>query len=316
MTEKHFIITLSEGVVIKETSGTITRNSNSSQWIDVALDGWLLNENDLLYIELKHYDPDTELTTRVGPLPLLYNNALKRYVTLAPPEFVALAGQWEYSIELRFNVAEAVNGKTTTTVTTVTDSNGTVLSTIVTGQGHDDEIFYDSITSSIKTLTVIDTVINPSTGNIIKETELLAAARTVTQNAATAQEAANQAVTAKNEAQQAKANAELAQTAAEQAKKEAERFSQAAATSAQTAAEQADKAKIEAVSARQAQTYAEQAKSEIKATATATEKYIDKFIGQAFMRVQGEKLIINPIKQSASVQGEKLIINLSRGANQ
>lgn len=225
MTEKHFIITLSEGVVIKEASGTITRNSNSSQWLDVALDGWLLNENDLLYIELRHYDPDTELTTRVGPLPLFYNTALKRYATLAPPEFVAIAGQWEYSIELRFNVAEAVKGKTTTTVTTVTDRSGTVLSTIVTGKSHDDEITYNSITSEIKTLTVIDSVINPTTGNSIKETELISAAQTIANNSDTAlnaaQEAAQSATVAGKQADRAKLNAEASMASAEEAKEAA-----------------------------------------------------------------------------------------------
>lgn len=222
MTEKHYVITLAENLVIKSAEGTINRNSNGSQWLDVTLDKWNLNEGEALYVVFECYDDDYELTTRVGPLYLGYNSSLKRYVTLMPPEVVSMAGQWKYSIELRFDIEDDTSGKTTMTVTTVTDSNGEVVSTKVTGKSLDGDIVYRSITSSIETLTVMDSTVKPTTGNIIKETELISAAQTIEHNSNTALDAAGiameRAAEAENQADRAAENAKLSQAAAEEAK--------------------------------------------------------------------------------------------------
>ncbi len=197
MKEKHFIITIDENLAVKKKIGTINRNSNSSQWIGVATDNWMPDENDVFFITLEHDDESSGLTTNIGPLSLNYNSALKRYVTLAPPELVGIAGLWQFSIEQRFDVVEKPDG----------------------------EISYSSITSAIDFLEVVDSISKPTTGNIIKETELISAAKVIADNSNTALDAADRAaesaISAGMEADRAKENADLSRSAAEEAKEAA-----------------------------------------------------------------------------------------------
>ena len=197
MKEKHFYITIDENLVVKEKNGTINRNSNSSQWVGVALDNWIGDENDEFFITFEYEDDSVGLTTRIGPLSLNYNSALKRYVTLAPPELVGKAGLWQFSIEQRFDVVEKPDG----------------------------EISYSSITSAIDFLEVVDSISKPTTGNIIKETELISAAKVIADNSNTALDAADRAaesaISAGREADRAKENADLSRSAAEEAKEAA-----------------------------------------------------------------------------------------------
>lgn len=152
MTEKHLTISLCEDLTVSNTSGTLNRNSNSTQWLDIVLDGWRLNEGEQLYIELSHYDDETELTEKVGPLLLLSNKNLGRYVTLAPPELVCSPGEWQFSIELRYDI----------------DENG------------DGDITYNSLTSAIYIFQVNDSIITATKANsYVKETELISAANTL-----------------------------------------------------------------------------------------------------------------------------------------
>ncbi|MDE6442183.1 MAG: hypothetical protein K2L12_05485 [Clostridia bacterium] len=223
MKEKHFIINLAENLVVTGTIGTINRNSNSSQWLDVALEKWKLNEDEALFITLEHYDEDTELTTKIGPLLLTFNTALNHYVTLAPPEFVKIAGQWSYSIELRYDIEDDNRGKTTTIVTTVSDRGGNVISTTVSGTDSKGDMVYNSITSAVYFITVIDSIVSATgTDGFVKETELVSAAKIIANNSDTAliaaREAAESAVEAGNQADRATQNAEAAHTAAEEAK--------------------------------------------------------------------------------------------------
>ena len=191
MTEKHFIIKLTEGLTVSGTEGRITRNSNGAQYLDAELDGWKKNEGEELYIELSHYDDETELMTNVGPLLLCFNEALGRYVTLIPPEVINVAGEWNYSIELRFNITEKTGKETQVSEISVTDSNNKFLYKTTTVTGPDKEtgapteitvkadkngnvvassavkfdsqskglLSYDSITSAMYSFKVIDTII-------------------------------------------------------------------------------------------------------------------------------------------------------------
>ncbi len=189
MTEKHFIIKLTEEIVVSGTAGKITRNSNSTQFIDVEIDGWKLNEGNALYIELSHYNRDTELTTNVGPLQLFFNETLGRYVTLAPPEFISVAGEWSYSIEQRFNIGEDENGLIT----------------------------YSSITSAINTLTVTDSITSATGANsFVKETELITAAKVLKENGIIIESSAESVINAAKEAAERALAAENSARSAEE----------------------------------------------------------------------------------------------------
>ena len=257
MTEKHFIISLCEDMTVKAKQGTINRNSNSTQYLDVELDGWKLNEGEDLYIELSHYNPDTELTTNVGPLHLVFVNELKRYVTLAPPELVNAAGQWSFSVELRFNISENEDG----------------------------ELTYNSLTSAIGSLTVIDTVMTASPLNSYsKEAELLTAAKKLTDailagySAEEALSAARAALQSETNAALSEANSAAAQVSAQEAAlaaKQSEISAQASAASATEAMEeatlQAENAAASATAAQNAQTVAtEQATAAASSAAQAS----------------------------------------------
>lgn len=239
MTEKHFIIHLTEELVVSGTSGKITRNSNSTQFIDVELDGWKLNEGDVLYVELSHYDDDTELTTNVGPLQLFYNEGLGRYVTLAPPELISVAGVWNYSIEQRFNISEDEEG----------------------------QIKYNSITSAVNTLTVIDSIVSATQANsFVKETELITAARVLKQNSEIAESSAAVAVNAANESRNS------ADEAAESARNAQESETAAAASSLSAG----DSARLAAESGQQAKEYAEAAQDSAEASAASAGALLSK----------------------------------------
>lgn len=241
MKEKHYIITVDENLVIKSAEGNIKRNSNSSQWFDLLLDGWLLNEGEGLYIELLHYDEDAELTTRVGPLYFVFNRDLGRYVTLVPPEVVKLAGEWKYSLELR-RYDEADVDKTVTTVITVTDKAGeTVSRTTIVKNGADctalieegetepGEKQFDSLTSAVYSLIVIDSIVSATNGDCnIKESELLTAAEVFYKNVHNAEAANSETKKAQQAAEVAQRAAETAQNAAETAQNSAERAEEAA----------------------------------------------------------------------------------------
>lgn len=234
MTEKHFIIHLTEELVVSGTLGKITRNSNSTQFLDVGLDGWKLNEGDVLYVELSHYDDDTELTTNVGPLQLFYNEGLGRYVTLAPPELISVAGVWNYSIEQRFNISEDEEG----------------------------QIKYNSITSAVNTLTVIDSIVSATQANsFVKETELITAAQVLKQNSDIAESSAAAAVNAANESR----------NSADETAVSARNAQESEAASAASALSAGDSARLAAESGQQAKEYAEAAQDSAEASALSAE---------------------------------------------
>lgn len=241
MTEKHFIIKLTEEIVVKGTAGKITRNSNSTQFLDVELDGWKLNEGDVLYIELSHYNDDTELTTRVGPLQLFFKEELGRYITLAPPEFISVAGVWEYSIEQRFNISEDAEG----------------------------QLKYNSITSAICTLTVIDSIMTVTGANsFTKEMELIAAAKVVQENYTAATGSVETVLKAAKEAKVSAETAVLSATSAGdsaaragESERKADEYANAAQSNAESSAQSA---KICALSVEESVLKAQ----EIKSTAT------------------------------------------------
>lgn len=216
MTEKHYIITLKENLSVSAQRGNITRNSNSTQWLDVELDGWKLNEGDVLFIELSHTDEDAELTTIVGPLQLFYNFELQRYVTLAPPEFITVPGDWLYSIELRFNISESRDAP-----------------------NEESKFIYDSITSGIFELTVQDSIITATKSNkFVKEEELISAARAMAAALAvgyTAEDvfqAANEARESEINAANSEHNAGASALAAANSEANAEKFAILAAENA------------------------------------------------------------------------------------
>ena len=145
MTEKCFTITLSKLLVVENAHGEFNRNSNGTQWFEAILNGWKLNESEALYV---YFERDG---ISVGPLQLFFDGH-ERYSTLAPPELLCVAGNWKYSIELRYNSRE--------------DGNG--------------ELKYESITSDIKTLSIKDTIAAASPLNSYsKEIELLTAAKVI-----------------------------------------------------------------------------------------------------------------------------------------
>lgn len=216
MMEKHFIIKLTEELVVSGTAGKITRNSNSTQYLDVELDGWKLNEGDVLYIELSHYNDDTELTTSVGPLQLFYNEELGRYVTLVPPELICVPGQWSYSIEQRSDIGESEEG----------------------------QIEYNSITSAIYALTVTDSVISATqTNSFVKETELITAARVLKENGEIVTSSAEAVVKAAKEAKESAGQSEASALQSQQSAEEAATSALSADGSERTAAESERKAK-------------------------------------------------------------------------
>lgn len=315
MTERHFIIKLTEELVVSGSSGKLTRNSNGTQWLDVELDGWVLPEGAELYIELSHKNSDTELTTIVGPLNLIFNLELGRYITLAPPELISTAGKWNYSIELRFDIGESngdvtkvskisvadeknnilyntttITGQDTQTgvpteITVKTDKDGDVISsaTVVSGSGGKGILTYNSLTSAVYSLEVIDTVTsNSPTNSFTKETELLTATRVMASAIAvghTAEEVLEAAVNAK----QSELNTAV----------EAENAWSSAASSEQ--------------SANIAQEYAEkaaQSEAEIKSAA----QVINDSMNGAKVYVQNKTLIFSSLASEVRVENKTLIL--------
>lgn len=237
MTEKHFIISVCEDLTVKQKIGELNRNSNSTQYLDVELDGWKLNEGEELYIELSHYNDDTELTTNVGPLHLLFIEVLGRYVVLAPPELVGVPGRWDFSLEIRSNISETTSG----------------------------ELSYNSLTSGIDTLTVIDSIISATQMNSFsKEAELLTAAKKLTDAVLvgyTAEEAINASKVAQESQERAaesEENAARSASQAEEARTNAAQSAGAASGSASSAAQSADTAQAGASQAEISASQAEQ----------------------------------------------------------
>lgn len=281
MTERHFIISLTEDLTVSKTRGKLTRNSNGTQWLDVELDGWKLPEGAALYIELSHLDGDSGLTSIVGPINAILNPETGRYVTLAPPEIITVAGKWNYSIELRYDIidtsgedtrkseicvadGEGVLYKTTvikgldkstglsTEITVKTDKDGDVISTsTVVGAVEEKVLTYNSLTSAVYQLEVIDTVISPGAGNsFTREAELLTAAETLTA-----------AILAGHSAEEALAAAMNAQTVATE--------------QANAAANSAAQASVSEQNAANSATGAESAKQAAQASATEAHGWAD-----------------------------------------
>ena len=152
MRKNYFVITLSPELVVEKEDGKLRRNADGSQFISVIPDGWLPNEGEVLYITFSREDSDTEQDVKVGPLQMCYNAKKHTFVTLAPHDLICFAGQWDYSLELRFNISEDEKG----------------------------ELVYDCLTSSRERLTVMDSIVEATKlDTYTKESELIGAAKTI-----------------------------------------------------------------------------------------------------------------------------------------
>ena len=208
MRENHFVITLSPELVVTKEEGKLRRNADGSQFISVITDDWLPNEGEILYITFSREDDETEQLVKVGPLQLFYNVDKHRFITLAPPDLIRFAGQWDYSIELRFNISEDKN----------------------------DEIAYDCLTSSVESLTVIDSIASATkTDTFTKETELISAARELATALAVGYTAQDVMDAASNAEANKNSALESAQSASESARSAASSEANAKASAAATA---------------------------------------------------------------------------------
>lgn len=179
MRENHFVITLSPELVVTKEEGKLRRNADGSQFISVIPDDWLPNEGEVLYITFAREDSDMEQDVKVGPQQMFYNAKKRIFVTRAPHDLICFAGQWNYSLELRFDITKDKKG----------------------------EIVYKCLTSSVETLTIIDSIAEATKSDTYtKEAELIGAAKTIA-DALTVGYTAQDVIDAANDAKASKENA-------------------------------------------------------------------------------------------------------------
>lgn len=98
---KNFYINLDENMTISAYTGSsdINQSSNLAQYFGVKLKDWALEEGCFLYITFER--EHNGVTFKVEPILMPYNMQFEAYTIIVPPEVIALAGNWTYSIEKR-----------------------------------------------------------------------------------------------------------------------------------------------------------------------------------------------------------------------
>lgn len=98
---KNFYINLDENMTISAYTGSsdINQSSNLAQYFGVKLKDWALEEGCFLYITFER--EHNGVTFKVEPILMPYNMEFEACTIIVPPEVIALAGNWTYSIEKR-----------------------------------------------------------------------------------------------------------------------------------------------------------------------------------------------------------------------